>query len=321
MSLSSRGFIGKVLVLLICGLIFFVAVFRSLIAPPADFPAPYHLKIEPGQSLVSISNELARDGVIKSPRIFEMFMLSFGSDKRVSTGEYYFAEPTNALTIALRISGKQFGIDRKRVTFPEGFTNQEMADRLVTVFPDFDKTSFLELSKDSEGYLFPDTYGFFPSLEADMVVTALKNNFNKKIAPLEKDIASSGHTRSEIITMASIIEKEANGEEDRAMVSGILWKRIKLGMPLQVDAPFLFLFNKTSAELTAKDLATKSPYNLYQNKGLTPTPINNPGLKAIEAAIHPSESTYMYYLHDKEGKIHYASTYTEHRKNIQLYLK
>ena len=121
--------------------------------------------------------------------------------------------------------------------------------------------------------------------------------------------------------MASIIEKEANGEEDRAVISGILWKRIAQGMPMQVDAPFLFLLNKQSSELTIKDLAIDSPYNTYKYKGLPPGPINNPRLESIKAALNPQTSPYLYYLHDAKGGIHYASDFKGHQANITRYLK
>jgi UPF0755 protein len=248
-------------------------------------------------------------------------MIAFGSERTVSEGDYSFAHPVSVLEVAMRISGRQFGIDRTKVTFPEGFTTRDMSARLAANFEGFDGARFDALTKDSEGYLFPDTYKFFQSVTADMVVTTLKQNFTAKIAPLEKDIASSRRSRADIIIMASIIEKEANGADDRAVIAGILWKRLDAGIALQVDAPFLFLLNKDSRDLTRADLATKSPYNTYLNKGLPPTPINNPGLAAITAAIHPVSSPYLYYLHDKTGQIHYARTYAEHKKNIALYLK
>ncbi len=307
------------LTLALCTAVFIYAA-RHYFSAPADFPVPYELHIDKGQTLFSISNELATDHVIRSPRMFEMFMIALGSERAVSEGDYSFSAPVSVLEVAMRISGRQFGVERTKVTFPEGFTVNDMANRLVANFEGFDVERFRALTKDSEGYLFPDTYRFFPSVTADIVVNALKQNFTAKLAPLEKEIAASKRSRADIIIMASIIEKEANGADDRAVISGILWKRIDQGLALQVDAPFLFLLDKESSELTRKDLATKSPYNTYLNKGLPPTPINNPGLAAITAAIHPVSSPYLYYLHDKTGQIHYARTYTEHKKNIALYL-
>ena len=126
----------------------------------------------------------------------------------------------------------------------------------------------------------------------------MSDNFEKKITPSSANYFS-GKTEKEIIIMASIIEREAKGDTDRGIISGILWKRIQIGMPLQVD----------------------SAPETYKTKGLPDSPIGNPGLKAIEAAINPQSSSYLYYLHDKDGNIHYAKTFAEHEVNIEKYLK
>lgn len=318
---TQQGFIGKVLLIGVLGVLLCMFGYRAVIAPPRDFPAPYNLTIDPGQTLFSVSDELLNDGVIRSPRLFEIFMLTFGNDRAVSEGEYFFDTPVSVVEVALRISGRQFGIDKKKVTFPEGFTNKEMAERLGQVFPNLNTALYLELADTHEGYLFPDTYGFFPSLAPEVVIAAQKRNFEKKIAPFESEIAASGRTLKEIIIMASLIEKEASGPSDRGLVSGILWKRIGQGMPLQVDAPFLYLYGKTSAQLTRSDLAVDNPYNTYRYKGLPPGPIGNPGLASIIAALRPVTSPYLYYLHDDDGQIHYASTYKQHQQNIQNHLR
>ncbi len=302
-------------------IVLFVSLINSVIGAPKDFPTPYRLTIERGQTLFSVSQELVRDHAIRSPRVFEAFMITLGSEKNLSEGEYYFANPASALEIALRISGKHFGIDRTRVTFPEGFTNKQIAARLAAAFPGFDETVFLTLAKNSEGYLFPDTYTFFPSVTPDVVLSALKNNFATQLIPFESSILTSGRKRSDLIIMASIIEKEANKAEEMPIIAGILWKRLDQGMALQVDAPFLYTLGKDSSELTRKDLASNSPYNTYKNKGLPPTPISNPGLDAIKAAISPEDSPYYFYLHGADGVARYAKTYKEHQQNIAKYLR
>jgi UPF0755 protein len=294
---------------------------RTFISPPKDFPAPYRLTVEKGQTLFSISEELYEAHVIKSKRLFEIFMITLGSEKKVSHGEYYFEAPLSSVEIAIRMSGREFGINRKKVTFPEGFTIREMAERLAVTFPNFDTAFFISLAQGREGYLFPDTYTFFPSSTPEVIITTLSDNFSRQVEPLAEDIKNSGRSLKQIITMASIIEREASGDGDMDMISGILWKRFDHGMALQVDAPFLYILDKKSNELTSKDLQTKSPYNTYLNKGLTPTPIGNPGLDSIKAAIFPKDSPYLYYLHDKNGTIHYAKTYTEHKQNINNYLR
>ncbi len=311
---------GLLLVILVI-LYFLVSGLNKVILPPKNFPVPYRITINSGQTLFSISKELSVDGAIKSRRAFEMLVMTFGDENHISEGEYYFEKPVSVVELALRIAGKNFGIDRKKVTFPEGFSNIEMANRLSATFDSFDKELFLSLTKGQEGYLFPDTYGFFPSTTTDVIVSTLKKNFDKKTAAIKIEAEEKGRAFSDIIIMASIIEKEAKGEADRELISGILWNRIRADIALQVDAPFLYLLNKESSELTRADLAIDSPFNTYRYKGLPPSPINNPGLASIEAALNPKASDYYYYLHDKNGTIHYAKTFTEHKKNISLYLK
>ena len=302
-------------------IVFFVRAFHQFVAPPADFPLPYHLTIERGQTLFSLSRELATAHVISSPRLFEVFIITLGSEKNLSEGEYYFDRPLNAFEIALRISGRQFGITKQKITFPEGFTNKQMALRLAQTFDSFDEGLFLTLAHEYEGYLFPDTYHFFPGVTPDVVVTALRQTFDNKTKSIATELEHGPRTKKDLIIMASIIEKEAAGDDDRAMISGILWKRLDQGLPLQVDAPFLYILGKESKELTKADLAINSPYNTYRYKGLPPTPIGNPGLASIEAALSPKDSPYLYYLHDARGSIHYARTYQEHLKNIKTHLR
>ena len=148
----------------------------------------------------------------------------------------------------------------------------------------------------------------------------MNDNFNKKMEPWKGAIENSGHSLRDIIIMASILEREATTEKDKTMVAGILWKRISLGMPLQVDATFMYLLGKKSSELTVSDLKMKSAYNTYQNKGLPAGPIANPGIVAIRAAIIPTESPYLYYLSDNNDEMHYAKTFEEHKANKAKYL-
>ena len=121
--------------------------------------------------------------------------------------------------------------------------------------------------------------------------------------------------------MASIIEKEARTMETRQIIAGILWKRLELGMPLQVDVSFKYINGKTTKNLTLADLKIDSPYNSYLYKGLPPTPISNPGLDAIKAAISPTKTDYLYFLSDRKGLMHYAKTYQQHLQNKELYLR
>ncbi len=295
--------------------------FITLIAPPKNFPTPYQLSINSGQTLFSISQELKSDNVVKSPRIFEIFMIFFGNEKKISEGEFYFEKPTSSLQIAIRITTRSFGIKKTKITIPEGFSNKEISNRVKDSFPEIDIDRFNFLIKGKEGFLFPDTYNFFPNVTPEIIINTLEKNFSQKISLLKNEVDQSKRSLNQIIVMASIIEKEASGENDRNLISGILWNRFDRGIALQVDAPFLYLLGKESKNLTRSDLLIDSPYNTYLNKGLPPYPINNPGTEAIKAAINPDNTEYLYYLHGKDRNIYYAKTYSEHQLNIKKYLK
>jgi UPF0755 protein len=211
-----------------------------------------------------------------------------------------------------------------------------MGDILSKSIPDFPVTDFIIAAKDKEGFLFPETYYFFRTSPVENVVNALSNEFTEKMKSFAADfdgdpsaqvgktiekIYGKQRTAREIIIMASILEREANNAEEAKTISGILWKRISKNMPMQVDATFLYTIQKGSSSLTRNDLETDSPYNTYTRTGLPIGPIGNPGRDMINAALHPVDSEYYYYLHDNQGGIHYAKNYQDHLKNKQKYLK
>ena len=179
---------------------------------------------------------------------------------------------------------------------------------------------FIAKAKSLEGYLFPDTYIFQTNTGVYTVIEAMQANYNRKIATVEDKIKASGKTESDIIKMASIVEEEGRTTETRQIVAGILWKRLALSMPLQVDSSFKYINGKTTATLTTADLKIDSPYNTYLYKGLPPTPICNPGLDSIIAVLSPIKTDYLYFLTDKDGVMHYAKTFDEHVANKQKYL-
>ncbi len=165
----------------------------------------------------------------------------------------------------------------------------------------FDGAAFLILAKPKEGMLFPDTYYFLPGTTPRAAVQRLTDTFAQKTADIAPAIAASGHSEEEILTMASLVEREAATPEDRRIVAGILWKRIANSMRLQVDAPFGYLHGSDSYQPTAADTESDSPYNTYRHDGLPPTPIANPGLDAIDAALHPTDTPVLL-LPDREGR-------------------
>jgi len=266
-------------------------------APRSNNPATIH--VSAGESLTAISSDLASKQVIRHPNIFQTFVYLFKSDKQILKGDYLFERNSSVWKVAWQIARGKHNINPIKITFKEGTTNEDMANLLESKLINFNKNEFLNSVSTKQGYLFPDTYFYFPLSTNDEVVSDLTSNFNKKIQSLNKEISSSGKNLNDIITMASILEKEARGKDDAPTISGILWSRIKRGMLLQVDA---------------------SPYT-YIKKGLPDEPIANPGISTIEAALRPVNTTYLFYLHDKNGMVHYSNTYKEHMKNINLYLK
>ena len=268
-----------------------------LTSTPYD-KAPTIIHIGRGYSTAKISMDLKEKNVIRSEKVFKIFMKIFQSGKGLPAGDYYFnGEPV--WKVALMLSRGDHHIVPIKVTFPEGITNEQMAGILEKRLPNFNTTDFLNRVNGKQGYLFPDTYFFYPKTTIDEVIDALQNNYYKKIDSFSSDFSKSSHSKKEIIIMASILEGEAKGDIDNGTISGILWKRLKNGMLLQVDA--------------AKDT--------YKTKGLPSNPISNPGLSSIKAALYSVDSSYLFYLHGKDGVVHYAVTFTEHKNNIKKYLK
>ncbi len=292
MDFSQKNFIFCVLVLIV----FLVFVNFLFFNVPKNFPTGAILNIKEGSSLRSVSKYLEENNVIDSRVFFETLVIIFEGEKVVS-GDYLFESKISVFEVARRVSSGERHLAPVKVTIPEGFNVVDIAKAFVLKLPKFNQDNFYREAK--EGYLFPDTYFFLTTDNEEDVLQSMFDNFEKKIKPIRLEIISSGKSEKDIIIMASIIEKESKGDADREFISGILWKRLKIGMPLQVDA---------------------DP-NTYKTKGLPKNPTANPGLKAIKAAIYPKASSYLYYLHDKDGNIHYATTFAEHVSNKLKYLK
>lgn len=302
--------------MLLAGMFFYI-----IFSTPKTFPSGKVFHIEKGQTLDKISANLKNEGFLRSPRTFKLFLFLFSGEKNIKAGDYFFEAPLSLYGLQKRITQGIYGIAPLKVTILEGKTVYEIG-RQFEELGVFTVDEFLKEAAGQEGYLFPDTYFFNPSLTPSEVVAAMRDNFDKKLKPeLKEEIARQGKEFSDIIIMASLIEKEAFDSEDAKIISGILWKRLEIGMGLQVDAALTYVTGKASHELTEKDLALDSPYNTYEYRGLPAGPIGNPGLEAIEAAVYPQESPYLYYLHDKNGQPHYAKTFEEHKLNKEKYLR
>ncbi len=299
-------------------------VYVALTAPPGNFPLGTVVTIPADTSLISVTNELRADHVISSPLIFRSAVILFGGEKSVVAGDYLLDKPDNVFALAVRFVRGSFHLQPVKVTVPEGWNVYQISDELGTRIPRFDTAGFLAYAKGDEGYLFPDTYFISPLATPQTVISTMRANFDTSTATLMPAIENFETTQhvslADIITMASILEGEAKTTTDREIVAGILWKRLTLGMPLQVDSTFMYINGKNTYQLSAADLKIDSPYNTYIYAGLPPTPINNPGLDSITSAISPTATNnYLYFFSGRDGTMHYAVTYADHLKNIAKY--
>lgn len=293
----------------------------TLVVPPLGFPSDSLLDIPKNQSFGVTAHMLEEQHVVTSAFVLKALARVTGADNDIQAGTYALRDPQGVVGILWRLATGDTDMHATRVTFPEGSASFDMAHTLETKLPGFDATTFNALAVSHEGYLFPDTYDFAASTSPQEAIDRMLATYAEKRKAFADDIAASGHTEQEVIVMASIVEREAATPEDRRIVAGILWQRITVGMRLQVDAPFAYEAKDWSYLPTQKDLDTDTKYNTYRNDGLPPMAIGNPGLDAIEATLHPTETDYLYYLTGTDGAMHYAETFEDHKANKDEYLK
>jgi UPF0755 protein len=287
-----------------------------------------------GSSVWEIADILKENTIITSRYAF-----IFGAWRDELRGDFHagtFSLPPNitAREVAFLLAKEEGVVEEKdvRITFPEGWTAQKMAERLNAndlpgdVFleffgnPDYFKEKYTFLSNipeggTLEGFLFPDTYLFDQESSAEKIIETLLDTFERKVLPVYQK-ASNERTLFDIITLASIIEGEVRGSEERKVVGGIFYKRLDIGMALQSDATLTYVLDEKKIQHGAQDLATDSLYNTYKYPGLPPGPVSNPSLDAIEASLFPQDSDYLYFLSDPEtGMTYYAQDFEMHKAN------
>jgi len=277
--------------------------------------------INKGEGIREIANNLKEKGFIKDPVTFFLLIKKRGLDGKIQAGEFYIAPSMNASQIAEALQVGTFDI---RVTIPEGKRAQEVADILQEQFSTFQESWRSKLAA-QEGYLFPDTYSFSKDADIDSIITTMTDNFEKKYANIP-DGRKNTLSKSQIVTISSMVEREAKYQEDRPLVASVIFNRLQAGMPLQLDATVQYALGFQPAEKTwwkkdliADDLQFNSAYNTYQNVGLPPTPISNPGLEVLTAVVEAPSTDFLYYVSDKSGHNHYAKTLAEHDANIKKY--
>lgn len=268
------------------------------------------------------SQRLQDENLIRNALVFRVYLKLSGLDREIQAGSFKLSPNKTVEEITkLLTTGR---ID-KWVTIVEGLRKEEIAQILVDEYG-IEKNEFLKRA--IEGELFPDTYLIPVETSIQKLLALFKSNFNSKFdQKLQDDAKSNGLSKKEVVILASIVERESRNEEERPIIAGILLKRWREGISLGADATVQYALGYSSEEntwwrktLTEEDLQIDSPYNTRKNTGLPPSPICNPSLSSIKAVINPKETLFYYYLHDSDGKVHYAETFQEHQQNIVKFL-
>jgi UPF0755 protein len=294
------------------------------IRPEVAFPHASHgitiIRVTKGEPLSAVADSLRSSDVVRFSLPAAIMLDLFGGRRNLEVGAYVIHPSATPLQVFWQMAHGDFGVTPLKVTIPEGATSYDIDKLLSGKFLDFDSEKFQLLAEEHEGYLFPDTYFFLPTATEDDVISMMTANFNASVATITPEITASGESLSDIVIVASLLEKEARTLESKRMIAGIIQNRLSAGMPLQIDAVFGYINGVNTFSPSLTDLATDSPYNTYKHKGLPPGPIANPGIESLEAAATPTKSNYLYYLTGTDGEMHYAKTFAEHVKNRQLYL-
>ena len=290
--------------------------------------------IEKGEGGSVVASNLKKGGIISQKTYFLIYLKTHNLLNKIYPGAYLLKGNMTIPEVAVMITNPQKVFIS--VTFPEGWTAQQMSERLSA--KGFDGSSFLELVKNPpkeiisqfsvfpdkpakaslEGYLFPDTYNFSKEATPEGILKKILNNTELKITEdIKKEIATQKKSIFQILTMASILEKEVNNIKDFKIVSGIFWKRITVGQALQSCATLAYILGVNKDQYSYQDTQVESPYNTYKYAGLPPGPISNPGMNAINAAVYPEKTDYNYFLTDPKNSSNtvYSKTYQEHVAN------
>lgn len=299
-----KYFIFLILIVLVG---FFLYVKTLFLAPSTD-SNKVNFMVNKGSSVSLIGNNLEKAGLIKDAIIFKFYIQLTNSQNKIQAGEF---ELSKNLTLVQVIEKLKKGPTEILVTIPEGLRREEIAEKYRSTLNKDESfvKEFLNLSAGKEGYLFPDSYLFPKEATATQIVNRMIATFNLKV----KDI-----TYKQLI-IASMLERETFADSEKPIVAGIIYKRLENDWPLQVDATLQYIKGDWKP-VYSEDKELKSPYNTYTNLGLPPAPIANPGLSSILAAISPEASDYWYYIHDNDGKIHFARDLDEHNANVRKYL-
>jgi len=276
--------------------------------------------VQKGSGLKEIASKLETAGLIKNRIIFFLYTRLGKFEGKIQAGDFRLSPSMSTSEIAQNLTHGTLDI---WATIPEGKRGTEIAEILKEKIPTYNLSWPLILTQ-NEGYLFPDTYLIPKDASIDSIVIQMRNNFEQKYRSL--NTSKTKLNKNEIVTLASLVEREAKFQEDRPMVASVLLNRLEIGMKLDIDATVQYALGYSKEEkkwwrknLTFEDLKIASLYNTYRNAGLPPTPIANPGIEALRAVTNPADTNFLYYISDKAGHLHFAKTLGEQDANIKKF--
>lgn len=289
------------------------------------------VEIPQGAGPAGIARRLAEAGVVRSTTTFRIAVWLTGEGRRLQAGEYRFDQPMTARQVVDKIARGEVYL--RPLTFPEGLTMRQMADlyeqkgfgtadAFMAAAQNGSLVSSIDPTADNlEGYLFPDTYTLPRRATADQLVARMVGGFEKALSPqVRQDAAARGLSVRQLVTLASIVEKETGNPSERPLVAAVYSNRLKIGMGLQCDPTVIYALEKAgryTGNLTRENLTFDSPYNTYRYSGLPPGPIANPGRSSLEAAADPASVPYLYFVSRNDGTHAFAATLEEHNRNVE----
>jgi UPF0755 protein len=307
-----------------------IHLFRYAESPSNPHDAEKTVMILPGQDLSTLTKKLTSEGIITHPVKFKLIARLKGYAKQLKAGEYALGGNMPPIDILQTIvNGK---VRLHRLTVPEGY-NLKQISKVVAETGLISPQAFLKACADSElikkegisgktfeGYLFPDTYFFPKGVGADKIISTMVKRFWSVYTPeWQQRTEELGYTIHEIITLASIIEKETGEASERPVISSVFHNRIKKGMRLESDPTVIYGIDSFDGNITRKHLSTPTPYNTYTQKGLPPGPIANPGKASIQAALYPADTPYIYFVAKGDGTHQFSTNIKEHTRAVRHY--
>ena len=290
----------------------------------------YKRQFPPGSGIRKLAADLKSGGIIRSSMHFVLLTRLRGEAHHLKAGEYRFNDGMTPSQILHKVAVGE--VDYRKFSLPEGYSIYQAAE-LLEQKGYFKSAAFIQKCQDSgvigrlglegksvEGYLFPATYNLQRSGDEEQLISQMVAQFEKRYAELATGSAPL-LSRREVVTLASVIEKEAISPEEKPLISSVFHNRLRIGMPLQSDPTAVYGVRAFSGKVTKADIKRESPYNTYLNRGLPPGPIGNPGFEALQAALSPAKTDYLYFVARQDGTHHFSRTLDEHNRAVVQYLR